>query len=138
MLSFLLHSSDFSKCSKNPFNPSRHIFRYDIVFAPAGLHIVIKWTKTLQDCKVHHVALLLVISNIYLYPVRAIVYTYPRTWFSHFEKVGVTCFNKNVSLQNFMFYGLWRSSAVWSYLHNSLEAVSVIRLTFFANIPPTF
>ena len=35
-------------------------------------HIIIKWTKTLQDCKAHHIVQLPSIDNIYLCPVRAV------------------------------------------------------------------
>ena len=46
--------------------------------------------------------------------------------FHAFRRSGATfCFNKTP-------HGLWRSSAVWSYLQNSSEATSVIPLTFSA------
>ena len=31
-----------------------HILRQDIIFAPPGAHVLLKWTKTLQESRSHH------------------------------------------------------------------------------------
>ena len=54
------------------FDPNKHLLRKDVVFGPPGAHIIIKWTKTLQDSKAHHVVPIPSLPNIYLCPVRAI------------------------------------------------------------------
>ena len=140
-----------------------------------------KWTKTLQDRKAHHMVQLPAINNMYLCPVRAlralmasrplppsaplfavaypphhqIIDTHIRDalkqilthlsiplsghGFHTFRRSGATfCFNNNVSLQNIMAHGLWRSSAIWTYLQHSTQAASTVPLTFASKIPPTF
>ena len=57
---------------KKAFDPNTHILRQDLIFALPGLHILVKWTKTLQDGKAYHMVQLPSINNTYLCPVRAI------------------------------------------------------------------
>ena len=173
--------SNVAAHSKKAFDPTRHILRQDLIFAPPGLHSLVKWTKTLQDRKAHHMVQLPAINNMYLCPVRAIralmasrplppsapvfavshpphhqiidshirdalkqILTYlsiPLSGhgFHTFRRSGVTfCFNNNVSLQNIMSHGLWRSSSIWTYLQHSTQAASTVPVTFTARIPPTF
>ena len=40
--------------SRFKFDKQRHFLRRDIIFAEPGAHILIKWTKTLQDSSAHH------------------------------------------------------------------------------------
>ena len=54
------------------FDPDKHFLRQDVIFAPPGAHLIIKWTKTLQDNKSHHVVQLPSIENMYLCPVQAL------------------------------------------------------------------
>ena len=176
-----LRMSSIAPHSKKAFDPSRYLLRKGVLFASPGAHLIIKWTKTLQDRKAHPIVQLPSINNMYLCPVRAIrallssrslppsaplfavshppynqiIDTHIRDALKHilrhlsipllghgfhtFRRSGATfCFNKNVALQNIMSHGLWRSSAVWSYLQNPSEAASIIPLTFSAHIPPTF
>ena len=58
--------------SRSQFDPRRHFLRQDLIFGPPGAHLVIKWTKTLQDNKSHHVVQLPEIDNLYLWPVKAL------------------------------------------------------------------
>ena len=67
-----LRMSNIALHSVKKFDPSRHFLRQDVIFAPPGTHLIIKWTKTLQDNKSHHVVQLPQLSNIYLCPVRAL------------------------------------------------------------------
>ena len=64
--------SNIAPHSKKAFDPSRHILRQDVLFTPPGAHLIIKWTKTLQDRRAHHIVQLTSINNMYLCPVRAI------------------------------------------------------------------
>ena len=64
--------SNIAPHSKKAFDPTIHILRQDLIFPPLGMHILVKWTKTLQDRKAHHMVQLPVINNMYLCPVRAI------------------------------------------------------------------
>ena len=149
--------SNIAPHSKKAFDPTIHILRQDLIFASPGIHILVKWTKTLHDRKAHHMVQLPAINNMYLCPVRAIralmassplppsaplfgvsyppyheiidthirdahilkqILTYLSIPISGhglhtFRRSGATfCFNNNVSLQNIMPYGLWRSSAI--------------------------
>ena len=62
--------SNVATHSRSQFDPNRH-FLQDLIFGPPGAHLVIKWTKTLQDNKSHHVVQLPEIDNLYLCPVTA-------------------------------------------------------------------
>ena len=64
--------SNFAPHSLSKFHPDRHFLHRDLTFAPPGGHLLIKWTKTLQDHKSHHDAQLPELDNIYLCPVRAL------------------------------------------------------------------
>ena len=51
--------------------------------------------------------------------------------FHTFRRSGATlAFDNNVQLQDIMAHGLWRSSAIWSYLQSSSLAPSIIPTTF--------
>ena len=67
-----LRMSNIAPHSVKKFNPSRHFLRQDVILGHSGAHIIIKWTKTLQDNKSHHVVQIPQLSNMYLCPVRAI------------------------------------------------------------------
>ena len=57
--------------------------------------------------------------------------------FHAFRRSGATlAFDNNVQLQHIMAHGLWRSSAVWTYLQNASLAPSIIPSTFASIIPP--
>ena len=59
--------------------------------------------------------------------------------FHAFRHSGATyVFDRNVSLQNIMSHGLWRSSAVWFYLQNASIAPSIVPQTFASSIPSHF
>ena len=57
LLSFyaFLRMSNVAPHSRSQFDPRRHFLRQDLIFGPPGAHLVIKWTKALQDNKFHHV-----------------------------------------------------------------------------------
>ena len=46
--------------------------------------------------------------------------------FHTFRRSGATFAFDNIPLQNIMAHGLWRSSAVWTYLQNASQAPSII------------
>ena len=64
--------SNVAPHSRSQFDPRRHFLRQDLIFGPPGAHLVIKWIKTLQDNKSHHVVQLPEIDNLYLCPVKAL------------------------------------------------------------------
>ena len=37
------------------FDPYKHFNRQNVIFGHPGAHLIIKWTKTLQDNKSHHI-----------------------------------------------------------------------------------
>ena len=58
-----LRMSNIAPHSAKLFGPSKHILRQDLV---------LKWTKTLQDHKAHHIVQIPSLSNNFLCPVRAL------------------------------------------------------------------
>ena len=64
--------SNVAPHSSSKFNPDFHFLRQDLIFAPPGAHLLIKWTKTLQHHKSHHWIQLPAIKNHFLCPVRAL------------------------------------------------------------------
>ena len=143
--------------------------------------MVIKWTKTLQHHRSHHIVQLPTIKNHFSCPVRAlrallasrilspsaplfannfspygqVIDTHVRDalkkvlsqiniplrphGFHTFRRSGATlAFDNNISLQNIMAHGLWRSSAIWTYLQNASQAPSIIPSTFARVIPTHF
>ena len=67
-----LRMSNIAPHSASKFDPDRHFLRKDLIFAPPGAHLLIKWTKTLQDHKSHHWVQLPTLQNHFLCPVRAL------------------------------------------------------------------
>ena len=173
--------SNLAPHSAKAFDPSKHFLRQDLFFDPPGAYLLLKWTKTLQDHRAHHIIQLPSIDNHFLCPVRAlkallaskhlppssplfanihspftqIIDTHIREalktilqslsippaghGFHTFRRSGATlAFDNNVSLQNIMAHGLWRSSSVWSYLQNASVAPSIIPSTFASIIPSFF
>ena len=49
-----LRISNISPHSYREFDPLKHPLRSDIIFRDPGVHMKIKWTKTLQDQRAHH------------------------------------------------------------------------------------
>ena len=67
-----LRMSNIAPHSRFKFDASRHLLRQDIIFAHPGAHILIKWTKTLQDRSAHHFVQIPVLKNLSLCPVLAL------------------------------------------------------------------
>ena len=66
-----LRMSNVAPHSRSQFDPSKHFLCQNLIFGHPGAHLVIKWTKTLQDDKSHHMVKLPEIDNLYLCPVKA-------------------------------------------------------------------
>ena len=49
-----LRMSNIAPHSISAFDYSRHLNRHDVIVAPPGAHMLIKWAKTLQDRVGHH------------------------------------------------------------------------------------
>ena len=67
-----LRMSNIAPHSSSKFDHNRHFLRRDLIFASPGAHLLLKWTKTLQDHKAHHCIQLPNIQNHFLCPVRAL------------------------------------------------------------------
>ena len=67
-----LRLSNTAPHRSSKFDPLKHFLRQDLMFAPPGVYLLIKWTKTLQDHKGSHVIQLPTINNHYLCPLKAI------------------------------------------------------------------
>ena len=67
-----LKMSNIAPHSSSKFHPCVHFLRQDLIFAPPGAHLLIRWTKTLQNCKSHHWIQLPSLSNHFLCPVKAL------------------------------------------------------------------
>ena len=176
-----LRMSNIAPHSLKNFDKFQHFLRQDVIFGPPGVHLVLKWTKTMQDHKSHHIIQLPTISNKDLCPVQAlsallrsrnlspqdplfasispphrpIIDTHIRDvlkniligrnispsshGFHTFRRSGATfAFDHSVPLQNIMSHGLWKSSAVWTYLQNASVAPSLVPSTFSAFVPSSF
>ena len=174
-----LRMSNVAPHSRFKFDPNRHFLRQDIIFQHPGAHILLKWTKALQDNSSHHIVQIPTLANHSICPVRAlhkllksrplssisplfvhnshpyhpVIDTTLRDGlrkmlmhlgiplmghgFHTFRRSGVTlAYDNNVQLQRIMAHGLWRSSAVWTYLQNASQAPSIVPLTFASCIPP--
>ena len=68
----LLRMSNIAPHISSTFDPCVHFLRQDLIFAPPGAHLLIKWTKTLQHHKSHHWIQLPSLANQLLCPVRAL------------------------------------------------------------------
>ena len=173
--------SNIAPHSARQFSKDKHFLRQDLIFAPPGAHLLVKWTKTLQDGNTSHMIQIPQIENFFLCPIRAlrtllqsrplppsaplfackapphvqIIDTHVRDslrqvlsilnispighGFHTFRRSGATfAFDNNIPLQNIMAHGLWRSSAVWTYLQNASQAASIIPSTFASLIPSSF
>ena len=64
--------SNIAPHSRFKFDKNKHIWRQDILFLPPGAHILLKWTKTLQDSSAHHFVQIQALKNSTLCQVRAI------------------------------------------------------------------
>ena len=67
-----LRLSNIAPHSIRQFSQSKHFLRKDLIFAPPGAHLLIKWTKTIQDSNSSHMVQLPEVDNFYLCPVRAL------------------------------------------------------------------
>ena len=67
-----LRISNIAPHSAKAFDPTRHFLRQDLIFHYPGAHLLVKWTKTLQDNRSHHLVQLPKLENVYLCPVRAL------------------------------------------------------------------
>ena len=65
----ILRMSNIAPHSKAGFVPRKQFLRQDLVFRTSGAHIVVKWTKTLQNLKAHHIVQLPTIDKMYLCPI---------------------------------------------------------------------
>ena len=67
-----LRTENISPHSFKTFDTSKHFLTQNLIFAPSGAHLIINWTKTLQDSTTSHVVQLPSINNYCLCPVRAL------------------------------------------------------------------
>ena len=67
-----LRMSNIAPHSKQKFDAHKHFLRQDIIFAPPGAHVLLKWTKTLQHHKSHHLVQIPLLPNNPLCPVHAL------------------------------------------------------------------
>ena len=67
-----LRMSNIAPHSVGKFDYNHHFLWQDLIFAPPGVHPLIKWTKTLQHHKAHHWIQLPTIQNHFLCPVKAL------------------------------------------------------------------
>ena len=67
-----LRMSNIAPHSIKQFEPSKHFLRQGTIFGDPGVHLIVKWTKTLQDHTAHHIVQLSELHNPYLCLVRAL------------------------------------------------------------------
>ena len=64
--------SNIAPHSRFKFDITKHILRQDVLFLEPGAHILLKWTKTLQDSAAHNIVQIPALKNKILCPVLAI------------------------------------------------------------------
>ena len=67
-----LRISNFAPEKAQSFDPSRHLSRGDVIFAPPGAHLIIKWAKNNQNRDHVHVVQIPALSYVQLCPVTAL------------------------------------------------------------------
>ena len=67
-----LRMSNIAPHSLKAFDVTRHFLRQNLIFHHPGAHLLVKWTKTLQDNRSHHWVQLPKLDNMYLCLVRAL------------------------------------------------------------------
>ena len=67
-----LRMSNVAPHSRFKFDSNRHFLRQDVIFHYPGAHILLKWTKTLQDNSSHHLVQIPALTNHTICPVRAV------------------------------------------------------------------
>ena len=65
-----LRMSNIARHSSSKFNPDFHFVRQVLIYSRPGVHLLIKWTNTLQHYKSYHRIQLPSINNHFLCPVR--------------------------------------------------------------------
>ena len=130
--------SNIAPHSTKKFDPRRHCLRKDLVFDNQSAHLIIKWTKTLQDAKSYHIIQLSVIKNIYLCPVRALrnllasrplppsaplfannFYHFAQIIDTHIRDALKTILtSRNIHLQGHGFHTFRRYGATYAFNHN--------------------
>ena len=64
--------SNIASHSTRQYDYFRHLNRQDVIFAPPGAHVLLKWIKTLQDRVGHHVVQIPQLDHPLLCPVLAL------------------------------------------------------------------
>ena len=67
-----LRMSNIAPHSRARFDPGRHLLRQEIIFASPGAHILLKWSKTMQNRTAHQFVQIPQLPNSDLCPVTAI------------------------------------------------------------------
>ena len=68
-----LRMSNIAPHSLWAFDPSRHLLRQDILFSHPGAHILLKWTKTMQNREDHKFIQIPELSNHTICPIKALL-----------------------------------------------------------------
>ena len=130
--------SNIAPHSTKKFDPRRHFLRQDLVFNDESAHLIIKWTKSLQDSNSYHIIQLSSIKNIYLYPVRALrnllssrslpptaplfannFHPFAQIIDRHIRNALKTILtSRNIHLQGHRFHTFRRSGATYAFNHN--------------------
>ena len=67
-----LHMSNIAPHSRAKFDPGRHLLRQDVIFASPGAHILLKWSKAMQNRIAHQFVQIPQLLNSNLCPVTAL------------------------------------------------------------------
>ena len=64
--------SNVAPHSRSKFDHGRYLLRQDVIFASLGAHILLKWSKTMQNRTAYQFVQVHQLSNVELCPVAAI------------------------------------------------------------------
>ena len=67
-----LRMSNIAPHSRVKFDPGRHLLRQDVIFASPGAHILLKWSKTMQNRIAHQFVQICQLLDMNLCPVTAL------------------------------------------------------------------
>ena len=67
-----LRMSNKAPYSQAAFSSHKHCLRQEVIFTPPEIHLLLKWTKTLQVAAVRHFVQLSRLQNPWLCPVQAV------------------------------------------------------------------
>ena len=120
-----LRLSNLVPHSIKTFSPLYHLARGDILFANPGLHIIVKWSKTIQDRKSVKILKIPDLGSNPICPVMAIKICLK----SHLDQTTHPCFNIRLPLSGFPSQTTRLGDILRIYCQNSISKIPISHST---------